>query len=302
MVAAIDRLALAHPEARKFVVKLNEGFSGEGNAIFTVPWHLANNTGAATRRERILGALRRMRFQATRETWESFKDQITKLGAIVELFVPGDNKRSPSCQGYISPQGEVEVLSTHEQVLGGPDGQVFLGCAFPADPAYGVALIEATRKVGEALARRGAIGRFAVDYLAVMQQGGQWAISAIEINLRPGGTTHPMNTLKRLTGGVFDEKTGELRSARTGVAKAYVASDNFVDEGLAHKKPDDVITALRTAGLEFDRATEKGVVLHMMGALPKVGYTAIADSPSEAKELSLQVEAALRQLAQAGAP
>ena len=36
----------------------------------------------------------------------------------------------------ITPLGNVELLSTHDQVLGGPNGQTFLGSQFPADPAY----------------------------------------------------------------------------------------------------------------------------------------------------------------------
>ena len=36
----------------------------------------------------------------------------------------------------IHPGGEVEVLSTHEQLLGGPSGQTYLGCQFPARDHY----------------------------------------------------------------------------------------------------------------------------------------------------------------------
>jgi hypothetical protein len=34
----------------------------------------------------------------------------------------------------ITPDGRVELLSTHDQLLGGPSGQSYLGCMFPADP------------------------------------------------------------------------------------------------------------------------------------------------------------------------
>ena len=55
-------------------------------------------------------------------------------GGIVEERVVGDELRSPSVQMRVTPLGEVEVLSTHDQVLGGPSGQSYLGCRFPADP------------------------------------------------------------------------------------------------------------------------------------------------------------------------
>ena len=57
-------------------------------------------------------------------------------GGIVEERVVGDELRSPSVQMRVTPLGEVEVLSTHDQVLGGPSGQSYLGCRFPADPGY----------------------------------------------------------------------------------------------------------------------------------------------------------------------
>jgi hypothetical protein len=213
------------------------------------------------------------------------------------LFVEGDTKRSPSCQACITPQGEVEVLSTHEQILGGPNGQEFLGCAFPADGPYSQALIEATHKVGLALARHGAMGRFAVDFMAVAQADGTWTISAIEINLRPGGTTHTTNVLKLLCGGEFDANTNSFKSPRTGAAKAYLATDNFVDPGLAHATPKELIAALDQAGLSFDKDTERGVVAHMLGGIPKLGFTAIANSPDDAAALFDATEATLHALA-----
>ena len=79
-------------------------------------------------------------FKPQQETWENFSGRIPELGAIVEAFVEGEIKRSPSVQGRITPTGEVEILSTHDQILGGPDGQIYLGCRFPADERYRLAI------------------------------------------------------------------------------------------------------------------------------------------------------------------
>ena len=49
------------------------------------------------------------------------------------------------------------------------------------------------QKVANLLAQKGAIGRFAVDFLSVKQEDGRWKHFAIEINLRKGGTTHPVH-------------------------------------------------------------------------------------------------------------
>ena len=43
---------------------------------------------------------------------------------------------SPSVQLRVLPDRSVELLSTRDQLLGGSSGQSYLGCIFPADPAY----------------------------------------------------------------------------------------------------------------------------------------------------------------------
>ena len=57
-------------------------------------------------------------------------------GGIVEERITGDVIRSPSVQLRVLPGGETELLSTHDQLLGGASGQSYLGCRFPAAPAY----------------------------------------------------------------------------------------------------------------------------------------------------------------------
>ena len=54
---------------------------------------------------------------------------------------------------------------------------------------------------------RGAIGRFAVDFVVVRDQARRWTPYAIELNLRKGGTTHPFLTLQFLTDGRYDPET-----------------------------------------------------------------------------------------------
>ena len=57
------------------------------------------------------------------------------------------------------------------------------------------------------------IGRFAVDFVTVQDDGGSWTAYAIELNLRKGGTTHPFLTLQFLTDGQYD---GDDRPVRDG--------------------------------------------------------------------------------------
>jgi hypothetical protein len=273
------------PDLQRIVIKLNEGFSGEGNAILDLK-SIARK--APQERVKAIGdCFHNLRFQSVGETWENFSSRIPELGAIAEAFIEGSEKRSPSVQGRIVPSGEVEILSTHDQILGGPDGQIFLGCRFPADESYRLAVQELGWKVGKNLAEKGALERFGVDYVAVKQSDGKWDIQAIEINLRKGGTTHPFMALKLLTNGRYERTTG-LFYSQQGRPKYYVASDNLKKERYRGLLPNDLMDIIADNQLHFDSGTETGSVFHLMGCLSefgKLGLTSIGNSPQEAEDM-----------------
>ena len=298
LIVAAANLWERQPQLKRMVVKLNEGFSGEGNAILDLEPIKDYAPGLASHSERLSAIgdrLPHLRFQAPNETWQQFSDRILKLGAIVEAFIEGEQKRSPSFQGYITPNGEVKVLSTHDQILGGPDGQIYLGCRFPAEESYRLQIQEMGIRAGLALAKRGAIERYGVDFMAVRQEDNSWEIQAIEINLRKGGTTHPFMTLKFLTNGNYDLQTG-LFYTQEDRAKYYIASDNLQKESYKGLLPEDLIDIIAKHNLHFDSSTKTGSVFHLMGALSefgKLGLTCIGNSWQEAEELYRRVEEVL---------
>jgi hypothetical protein len=257
------------PKLQRMVVKLNEGISGEGNALLDLRPIMNLAPGQASHEQRVTAMSDRfcnLRFQAKQETWANFSGRIPELGAIVEAFVEGEIKRSPSVQGRITPTGEVEILSTHDQILGGPDGQIYLGCRFPADESYRLALQQLGLKVGKKLAEKGALERFGVDFITVDKGNGDWDIQAIEINLRKGGTTHPFMTLKLLTNGRYDLATG-LFYSQQGRPKYYVATDNLQKDRYRGLLPNDLMDIIAHHRLHFDSGTETGTVFHLMGCL-----------------------------------
>ncbi len=285
------------PHLRCIVIKLNEGFSGEGNALLdlrAIQSVAPDNANHAQRVGAICRHFQYLRFQAPNETWEHFREGVPKLGAIAEGFVEGEDKRSPSVQGRINPNGEVEILSTHDQILGGPDGQIFLGCRFPADDAYRVQIQEYGRRIGECLAEKGALERYSVDFIAVRNresEGEPWRLEAIEINLRKGGTTHPFMTLKLLTNGRYDEQTGLFHDFE-GNPKYYIASDNLHKPSYRGLLPSDLMDIITHHRLHFNSATETGTTFHLMGCLSefgKVGLTSIGNSPEQAQAIHNQV-------------
>ncbi|MBW4580407.1 MAG: carboxylate-amine ligase [Tildeniella nuda ZEHNDER 1965/U140] len=304
-----DELAVAaaalwerQPTLKRMVVKLNEGFSGEGNAILDLRPLQAVEPGAADFEARVKALHEQfssLKFEAKAETWDNFSNRIAELGAIVEAFLEGEEKRSPSVQGRITPTGEVEILSTHDQILGGPSGQIYLGCSFPADEAYRLRLQDLGLRIGKNLAAKGAMERFGVDFVAVHQPDEpgkpEWDIQAIEINLRKGGTTHPFMTLKFLTNGRYDLSSG-LFYSQQGRPKYYVATDNLQKERYRGLLPNDLMDIIAQHQLHFDTSTETGTVFHLMGCLSefgKVGVTSIGNSPQQAEEMYHRLTRAL---------
>ncbi|MGZ8843744.1 MAG: peptide ligase PGM1-related protein [Pyrinomonadaceae bacterium] len=281
VAGAIADMRKQKPALRQVMVKLNEGVSGEGNA-------LVNLEGiASTGSDAILERLRSMKFEAADATYESYVEKLNARGGIVEERITGEEFRSPSAQLRVTPLGQVERLSTHDQVLGGATGQTYLGCRFPADPAYAPAIMREAAKVGERLAREGVVGRFAIDFVAVRGQNGAWDSYAIEINLRKGGTTHPFLTLQFLTDGAYDADKGIFTTA-FGQQKCFVASDHQDSPLYRVFTPDDLFDIAARHNLHFDQTRQTGIVFHMMSALGehgRFGLTAVDNSPNEADAL-----------------
>jgi hypothetical protein len=263
------------------VIKLNDGFSGQGNAVVD----LAGLNGSLQDSPVV--------FCAEDESWPSFAAKIAAGGAVVEELLDVPGMVSPSVQLRILPGGQPLVLSTHSQVLGGPNRQVYLGCRFPADPAYRGELRAAAEKVGRVLADRGVIGYFGVDFFVVPDDSRERVFLA-EINLRVGGTTHPFGMAWLVTDGRYDPASGHLMAG--GRAKSYLATDNLKSASLVGCQPQEVIDRVARLGLAYERGRRTGATLHLLGALReygKMGVTCIGDTEEEARERYREVVAAL---------
>ncbi len=279
IVAGLAALKERNPDLRRAVVKLNEGLSGEGNAAF----HFDDAPSGEALTPWISDRLPHLKIEAKGMTWESFLDKVRAMGAIVEAFIEGDAKRSPSAQFRINPFGSVEAISTHDQVL---QGQVFLGCQFPADEAYRLQIQEEGAKVAALLAQRGVLERFAVDFVSV-RHGDAWRHYGIELNLRKGGTTHPFLMLQFLTGGAYDPVSGLFRTP-AGQPRFYYASDNLQAPHYKGLTPADLVDVAVLNGLHYDGTTHEGVVFHLIGALSefgKLGVVCVGASPERAEAL-----------------
>ena len=281
---SLGELQRMRPGLRRAVVKLNDGFSGEGNALVDLP----STPGA----DGVRRAMDAMRFSVPTENVQHFLGKFEAMAGVVEEFVDAKESTSPSAQLRVSPSGEPLLISTHDQVLGGSSGQVYLGCRFPAASAYRTAVQEAGMRVGWALAGKGVVSRFGVDFLATRNGPSEpWNLQALEINLRMGGTTHPFLALRFLIDGGKLEHASGLFKTTDGAPKFYRSTDNLQASTYRGLTPEELFDIVTLHRLHYNPATGRGVLFHMLGALSehgKVGLTAIGNSREDAEALYQQ--------------
>jgi hypothetical protein len=283
LMSATTKMRADLPSLGEVIVKINEGVSGSGNALVDVSGLPA--PGDPGEESAVRARIRELRPEAVGLTVDEFLVSFDRLGGVVEERITGTALTSPSVQMRVLPDRTVELLSTHDQLLGGASGQQYLGCVFPADPAYSRLIADPALVVGHDLAERGVMGRFAVDFVTVRaDDADDWTAYAIELNLRKGGTTHPFLTLQFLVGGEYDGAAGLYRAA-SGAPKFLVATDHLEDDRLRALTPRDVFDVVVRKRLHFDHSRKTGVVFHMLSCVTecgRLGMTAIGDSPEQA--------------------
>ena len=283
IAAALYQLKKNNPALQKAVVKMNDGFSGEGNAIF----YYKDIDGESENAEYIIRQRmpENLKAVAPKVSYDEYIQKFKTLGGIAEEFIKGDYKKSPSVQCRINPIGDVDIISTHDQFLGGECDQVFLASSFPASNEYNKDIAVMGKMIAEELKTEGVLGRFSIDFISVKEPAG-WKHYAIEINLRKGGTTHPFLMLQFLTRGEFNWQEG-VYTMPNGQQRSYFASDNVVNEKFKGLTPHDLIDIAMCNGIQYDGASQTGVMFHMIGGLSqygKLGMVCIGQTVNEAKE------------------
>jgi hypothetical protein len=282
---AIMKMLEERPSIDEVIVKLNEGASGAGNAL--VDLRGIADTADSDRRAEVAQRVRSMQLESATTTISAYEAKLEQNGGVVEERIVGVELLSPSVQLRVRPDRSVELLSTHDQLLGGASGQSYLGCIFPADPAYSRLISAPATTIGERLAREGALGRFAVDFVVKRDAAGGWSAYAIELNLRKGGTTHPFLTLQFLTDGSYDGASGRFLLP-SGEQRHLVATDHLESSELRALAVEDLFDIVARHGLHFDQSRQTGVVFHMISSLTehgRIGLTAVGQSPEEAMRI-----------------
>jgi hypothetical protein len=292
ILRALVRLKENNPELRKAVVKINDGFSGDGNAVF---YYKGFEKGANIHDWVQDNFEHNLKMVAADLTLEMFLKKYNEMGGIVEEFIEGEIKTSPSVQCRITPTGQCEIISTHDQELGGETGQVYLGAHFPASGEYAVELGWMGLRAAENMRDKGVIGRFAIDFISVKTNYG-WTHYPIEINLRKGGTTHPFLMLQFLTDGEYNTSEGLYYTSKGHLIRYYFCSDNLKSDNYVGLTPHDLVDIAMINDLHYDGTSQEGIMFHLIGALSqfgKIGVVCIGSTPQKAKEYYDKIVAVL---------
>jgi len=283
-----------NPTAQKVMVKLNDSFSGEGNAVLRVDKDLAaaakgtDEVAVPAILEKLHSSLE---YVAPGLTWARYYSQFQSLGGVCEAFIEGaaDAKTSPSCQAFLSGAG-VRILGTHEQML---NGQIYTGCKFPAFQEYSADLITETLKIGKEMIRHEVVGYISVDFVSVRQDDGSYKHWAIEINVRMGGTTLPIMTLNLLCeSGALNDRTSEF-IASDGKPRYYIASDTLRKPCYKGLVIEDLLDIIKRHSAEIEwncrpEAPETGAIFHLvtlLSELGKCGLVCVGRTREEAEQI-----------------
>lgn len=288
IINGLTKMKEQNPALRKGVVKINDGFSGDGNAIFS---YVGSEYASDLKKWIKENLSEKLKMVAPDLSYTMFLLKYKSMGGIVEEFLEGEIKESPSVQCRVTPTGHCEIISTHDQELGGESGQVYIGAHFPASNEYAVELGRMGKLVAEDLKEKGVMGRFAVDFISVKEKIG-WKHYPIEINLRKGGTTHPFLMLQFLTDGKYNEEEGLYYTSKGHLVRYYFCSDNLKSNKYIGLTPHDLVDIAMMNDLHYDGSSQEGVMFHLIGALSqygKLGVVCIGSTPQRARELYAKI-------------
>ena len=237
-------------------------------------------------------------------TWDSYVRAFASVGGIIEAY-PEWVVGSPSANVYIDPLGNIEILSTHEQIFA--KDFTFVGASFPQSSVPHLPLAKATMAIAKRCYEEGIIGYFGIDFVALRQEG-FLRLWAVDLNLHTTKTQLTFQFFDFVSGGTFNAESGiysmpygisytdssnvnndpSSALAHDGSRRCYVMTD-FVSssrfEGLQLKT---FFKDCRNLGLTYDVGECTGTVFHVIDTLStgvlsifSAGHT-VVDSMKEA--------------------
>lgn len=286
LITKIAILKRQYPAAKKFILKINNGYLGQGNATFLASGLKKQN--AFQQVAEIKKRLHSMEFPEATINYNTYLTMISKVGCVIEVFIAGTSFHSPSVQIDISPDKTIRVLSTHDQIMSDSNPFVHKGGSFPADPSYATNIIKEGRKIAEQLAEKYNVsGYISIDFAVIKKASGAWKSYAIDLNFHRGASEQPIFFLKHLVKGRYIESTSIFVTQKG--EKRYCVSCNALSfNACAGISTDKVIQELNDKHLFYNDEKQTGAILYMLSTLSTSGHAAIAAierSPEQARSL-----------------
>ena len=271
------KLAQANPGLEKACLKHNFSISGFGNAIVSLEQlhqRMAESPEIDNPFFRWVSdnLPRWVTLVHQKQTWGPYLERFQNEGGVLEAFVEGD---PCSVEVRIDLDGTVDVIGTHEELMGGENAQTYAGCRFPASSRLAVKLGEMGAKIGTWMASEGVVGRFTANFLATPKGGDALdQLYAVDVHLRKGNTTLPLRTLQLLSGGNYHAHKGIFTDDR-GQQLCYLSSDHFGAGQFKGMMPRDLLEIITCSDFHYSSATHTGAVFHMLNGISELGQTGI---------------------------
>ena len=240
-------------------------------------------------RESVHDAMGGLELAVASESHDAYFRKFARMGGIVEAFIDAPHKLSPSAQLRTTPRGEVVATSTHDQILGGPSGQIYQGCTFPAHEDYRRAIQDAGMAIGRCWRRTARSAASAsTSWCRGTTPTQPWTTARARD--QPAGARHHASVPRA---AVPHRRPARSRVRACSSRSAAAPSTTWPPTTCARPAyrgvlPEDLIDIVTNNGLHYSYRTESGVLFHLIGALSewgKLGVTVIANSRDEVDEL-----------------
>eukprot|EP00756_Hemistasia_phaeocysticola_P027353 Hpha_TRINITY_DN16114_c4_g2::TRINITY_DN16114_c4_g2_i1::g.5597::m.5597 len=298
LLVILSKFIAEYQEYGRWLIKIDHEFGGRGIAVLDVRRLKCMESG---QRQTDLPRLREKVYLELRDyigkrakivnpllypDWSAFIADFNTHGGVLEA-VPSDVVSSPSANIFISPDGQVEVLSVQEQVLS--PAYCSLGASYPQTTVPHAAVRDAALSIGGVCYQKKIMGYASIDFVVFRRKGQirMWAVD-LDLHLTNNALAHRLFELS--TGVRMDPETGTsslVRPNPTGQMikqpRSYVYSGLVYHPYIGALRHSVFFNQCRQRGLSFDTDERTGTLFHMVDTLLRgcVGVLCIGRSEAD---------------------
>lgn len=333
---ALTRLVIRYPLVRRWLFKLDDEFGGRGHASFdtaSLSCHQKvdafnaahpNASDLIDNDEEVAEAAEDLRLSVKKElssrvpkkvqiacpsvyrNWNEFIQAFSRSGGVIEAC-PSTVKASPSANVFIAPDGELELLSTQEQLFGVPFVCAATLCPMTSLPAGAVRA--AALAIGKVCHSKGIIGHIGIDFVVFVDDNSKsLRLWAVDLNICMSSSLCGFKLFSFLTkGGTFEPKTGQYHVgaqkavegqgmtaesvSSAGTERAYCHIEMLANPKLSEVQHTAFFNLCRLRGVSFDLKLMLGTAFKLLDSFVCGSIGLISIQPSREKALNSMCEA-----------